>query len=186
MLGGSFNPAHEGHRHAAELARKRLRLDQVWLLVSPGNPLKPARGMATYRTRFASARAIADGRRIIASGLEGTWRTRFTVDTLRLLRRRFPRACFVLLIGADLLEELPRWRRWRNVVRTVPIAVLPRPNYNFRGLASQAARMLRHARVPERAVSSLPCRKPPAWTFLSARQSPASATAIRARRGEQP
>jgi len=182
LLGGSFNPAHEGHRHIADLARRRLRLDQVWLLVSPGNPLKSSRDMAKYRKRFASACAIADGRRIVAAGLERTWHTRFTFDTLRELRRRFPHVCFVLVIGADLLEQLPRWRRWRELVDLVPIAVLPRPNYNFRGLAGQAAHALRHARVPAHAAPSLACRTPPAWTFLSARQSAASATAIRAAR----
>jgi nicotinate-nucleotide adenylyltransferase len=154
----------------------------VWLLVSPGNPLKPSRGMAKYRARFKSARAIADGRRIVAAGLERAWHTRYTVDTLDLLHRRFPHVCFVLVIGADLLEELPRWRRWRDVSRLIPIAVLPRPSYNHRALAGQAAQALRGARIPAHAARSLACRKPPAWTFLGARQTEASATAIRAAR----
>ena len=138
--------------------------------------------MAKYRARFASARSIADGRRIVAAGLEREWGTRFTIDTLRTLRRRFPRACPVLVIGADLLDELPRWLRWREITRTVPIAVLPRPGYNQRALAGQVARVLRHRRVPASEAASLACHEPPAWTFLSVRESSASATAIRAAR----
>ena len=114
LLGGSFNPAHSGHRHVAERALAALGLDQVWLLVSPGNPLKPSRGMAPFAARLASARRIADGRRVVATGIEARLGTRYTADTLAELRRRFPRARFVLLLGADNLEQLPRWRRWRG------------------------------------------------------------------------
>ncbi len=122
------------------MARARLRLDQVWLLVSPGNPLKPAHGMAPLPDRLAGARAIADGRRIVATDIERVLRTRFTRDTLRALRRRFPRVRFVWLMGADGLVDLPRWRRWRDIARTLPIAVLPRPGYNHPALAGRAAR----------------------------------------------
>ncbi|HEX4367027.1 MAG TPA: nicotinate-nucleotide adenylyltransferase, partial [Rhodopila sp.] len=114
LLGGSFNPAHEGHRHVAALAMRRLRLDQVWLLVSPGNPLKPTAGMAPFTDRLAGAGRIADGRRVVASGIEATLRTRYTVDTMRFLMRRFPRIRFVWIMGADILEQLPRWRRWTD------------------------------------------------------------------------
>ena len=138
LLGGSFNPAHAGHRHIAWLARRRLRLDQVWLLVSPGNPLKPRSGMGTLSQRLASARAIADGRRIVATAIEARLGTRYTMDTLRVLRRRFPRARFVWLMGADNLEQLPRWNRWLAIARDSVFAVLPRPTYNYRALAGHA------------------------------------------------
>ena len=179
LLGGSFNPAHEGHRHVAELARRRLRLDQVWLMVSPGNPLKPREGMAAFADRLASAASVADGRRVVATGVERGLGTSYTVDTLRALRRRFPRTRFVWLMGADILAELPRWRRWRELVRLVPFAVLPRPPYTRRALAGRAARRLRACRIPARAAASLASRGPPAWVFLPARESGCSATALR-------
>lgn len=180
LLGGSFNPAHAGHLHVAREAMRRLRLGQVWLLVSPGNPLKPARGMASFNARLAGARAIADGRRIVASGIEAALGTRYTVDTLRELRRRFPRARFVWLMGADILEQLPRWRRWTDIAAMAAFAVLPRPTYNHRALAGQAVRRLRHARRPARSAPVLAEIGPPAWVFLPTPQHAASATAIRA------
>ncbi len=179
LLGGSFNPAHEGHHHIAALALKRLRLDQVWLLVSPGNPLKPRDGMAPLEQRLASARRIADGRRIVASAIEATLGTRYTVDTLRLLIRRFPNACFVWIMGADILEQLPKWRRWRDIVHDLAFAVLPRPSYTHRALASQAARRMRSLRRPPRQASML-AGHAPAWVFLPVRQNAVSATALRA------
>ena len=182
LLGGSFNPAHEGHRHVAELARRRLRLHQVWLLVSPGNPLKPVDGMATLAARLAAARRIADGRRIVATAIEAALGTRYTDDTLRALRRRFPRVRFVWVMGADNLEQLPRWRRWRAVVAAMPFAVVPRPTYNHRALAGLAARRLRRVRRAAHAAPALAGMAPPAWVFLPAPQHAASASAIRAAR----
>ena len=180
LLGGSFNPAHAGHRHVAEIARTRLGLDQVWLLVSPGNPLKPAAGMASPAARLASARAIADGRRILATGIEAHLHTRYTVDTLRKLRIRFPRVRFVWLMGADNLVQLPAWNRWGEIARHTAFAVLPRPTYNHRALAGQAAQRLRPARRPERSAPALAGSAAPSWVFLPAPQSHESATAIRA------
>lgn len=179
LLGGSFNPAHAGHRHVAELARVRLGLAQVWLLVSPGNPLKPRAGMAPPAARLASARAIADGRRIIATDIEHRLATRYTVDTLAALTRRFPCARFVWLMGADNLAQLPRWRSWRRIAAEVAIAVLPRPSYNHAALAGLAAHRLRPARRPARAAHLLATATPPAWVFVTAAQHHASATAIR-------
>ncbi len=179
-MGGSFNPAHPGHRQIARMALRRLRLDQVWLLVSPGNPLKRAHGMASLERRLASARAIADGRRVVATALERQLGTRYTVDTLNKLRRLFPRVRFVWLMGADILAELPRWRRWTGIARAVPFAVAPRPGYNGRALAGQAAQRLRHARRPAREAPLLTMQDVPAWAFLPGPQNAISATALRA------
>jgi nicotinate-nucleotide adenylyltransferase len=129
----------------------------VWLLVSPGNPLKPVAGMAPLAARLASARRIADGRRIVATAIEADLGTRYTADTLAALRRRFPRARFVWLMGADNLEQLPRWRRWRQIVASMPFAVVPRPTYNHRALASLAAYRLRRSR---RAARLAPAARP--------------------------
>ncbi len=166
----------------ATLARRRLRLGQVWLMVSPGNPLKAVNGMQALADRLASARAIADGRRIVATGIEAMLGTRYSVDTLRTLRRRFPRASFVWIMGADILDQLPRWKLWPRLVRDTAFAVMPRPGYNHRALASQAAQRLRSARLPDRSAPVLASAVPPAWVFLPAAQHTASATAIRAQR----
>jgi nicotinate-nucleotide adenylyltransferase len=164
----------------AEQALKALGLDQVWLLVSPGNPLKPKKGMAPFAERLASARAIADGRRIIATDIEARLGTRYTVDTLALLRQRFPRAHFVLLVGADIPTQLPRWKRWRELARKTPLAILPRPGETRRALAGQV--MHRLARHRRRAAALLPSPGVPhaPWCLIPAREHPASATAIRA------
>ena len=179
VLGGSFNPAHEGHLHVAKLALQRLRLDQVWLMVSPGNPLKPSNGMAPMAERLISAQGIADGRRIVATAIESRLHTRFTYDTLRALRRRFPLVQFVWVMGADNLVQLPRWQHWTGIAATMPFAVMPRPTYNQRALTGQAAQRLRPALLPARAAPVLAQTAVPAWTFLPAQQNPTSATAIR-------
>jgi nicotinate-nucleotide adenylyltransferase len=180
LLGGSFNPAHEGHRHVAEVVRRALKLDQVWLMVSPGNPLKPRQGMAPLAERLASARRIADGRRVIATAIEGDLGTRYTVDTLAALRRRFPRARFVFVIGADNLVQLPRWQGWGRIAATTPLAVLPRPGWTRKALVGQAAeRLRRHRRRPGALLAGTPRHAP--WAFVPAAEHAASATAIRAR-----
>jgi nicotinate-nucleotide adenylyltransferase len=178
LLGGSFNPAHGGHRHIAELALARLRLDQVWLLVSPGNPLKPRAGMAPLAERLRDATAIGDGRRVAATGIEAALGTRYTVDTMCVLRRRFPRIRFVWIMGADILTQLPRWHRWRDIVRGVPFVVLPRPGYTLPALADQAARCLRGRRRPAHEAAVL-SRSRSGWLFLPTPQNATSATAIR-------
>jgi nicotinate-nucleotide adenylyltransferase len=178
LLGGSFNPAHDGHRHVAMTALRRLRLDQVWLLVSPGNPLKPRNGMAPLAERLAGARKIGDGRRVLATAIEAAFHTRYTVDTLRLLLRRFPNVCFVWIMGADILEQLPRWRRWQDIAQRLAFVVLPRPSYTYQALAGQAAHRLRAVRRPSREAALLPGGSP-GWAFLPGRQNALSATAIR-------
>ena len=180
LLGGSFNPAHAGHLHVAQLARRRLQLDQVWLLVSPGNPLKPARGMAPLGARLAGAARLGDGRRVLATAIEAALGTRYSADTLRKLHQRFPLARFVWLMGADNLQQLPRWRDWMGIMRRMPVAIFPRPSYNHRALAGRAAHRLRFARLPVAAAPMLALRRSPAWIFLPAPQHAASATAIRA------
>lgn len=152
----------------------------MWLLVSPGNPLKPAHGMASLQNRLAGAQRIADGRRIVATGIEARLRTRYTFDTLQALRRRFPRVRFVWLMGADNLVQLPRWQRWVGIAAAMPFAVMPRPTYNARALAGQAAQRLRRTLRLAREAPVLTARAPPAWTFLPARQNGTSATALRA------
>jgi len=164
----------------AELALRRLRLDQVWLLVSPGNPLKPHKGMAPFAARLASARAIASDRRLLATDLEARLGTRFTVDTLAQLRQRFRRARLVLLVGADNLLQLPRWRRWRELARRTPIAVLPRPGETRPALLGQAARALARHRRPAERLLTAPAGAHAGWALVPAREHPASATAIRA------
>ncbi len=180
LLGGSFNPAHEGHLHVAELALRALRLDEVWLMVSPGNPLKPARGMAPFAQRLASARRVADGRRVKASDIEARLGTRYTRDTLAELARRFPLVRFVFLIGADNLVQLPRWRGWERMVARTPIAVLPRPGWTRRALVGLAARRLRHHRRRPAALLAEPVPAHAPWSFILAPENAASATAIRA------
>lgn len=179
LLGGSFNPAHAGHRLVARAALRRLRLDQVWLIVSPGNPLKPRAGMAPIADRLASARTIADGRRIVATGIEARFGTRYTVDTMRRLLRRFPRVRFVWLCGADILPQLPRWRRWEEILRHLAFAVLPRPGYTRSALAGRIAHRLRRHRRPVRQARLIP-GSAPAWVHLPHRQIALSSTALRA------
>jgi nicotinate-nucleotide adenylyltransferase len=149
-------------------------------MVSPGNPLKDTARMGPLAIRLASARAIADGRRIVATDIETRMHTRYTVDTLRQLHIRFPRVRFVWLMGADILEQLPHWRRWMRIPRSTAFAVLPRPTYNHGALAGLAARRLHGARLAAHAAPSLAATSPPAWVFLPAPQHTASATAIRA------
>jgi nicotinate-nucleotide adenylyltransferase len=178
LLGGSFNPTHAGHLHVAGMARRRLRLNQVWLLVSPGNPLKPRAGMAPLAERLAAARRFVDMRRVVVSGIEAALGTRYTVDTLRLLQCRFPRVSFVWIMGADLLTQLPHWRRWTEITRRLAFVVLPRPSYTYPALAGQAAHRLRASRRPMREAALLPGRAP-GWAFLPAREINLSATEIR-------
>ncbi|WP_297368873.1 nicotinate-nucleotide adenylyltransferase [Acidocella sp.] len=179
ILGGSFNPAHEGHAHIARQALAHARLNQVWLMVSPGNPLKPSKGMAPFAQRLASAARQADGHRLIATAIEAQLGTRYTINTLTALQTRFPRARFVWLMGADNLAQLPKWRRWRQLAARVPMLVLPRPGETRKALASQAAHTLAKYRQSARATLKLAQMTSPAWSLLPVREHAASATAIR-------
>ncbi|HEY4250962.1 MAG TPA: nicotinate-nucleotide adenylyltransferase [Roseomonas sp.] len=179
LLGGSFNPAHAGHAHVARRALAALGLDEVWLMVSPGNPLKPRAGMAPLAERLATARGIARSPRLIATDIERPLGTRYTADTLAALTRRFPRARFVLILGADNLRQLPRWGRWRLIARGTPIAVLPRPGFTRAALRGQAAAALaRHRRRPRALLAGSAASHAP-WCLIPAREMAVSATAIR-------
>ncbi|GLQ59776.1 putative nicotinate-nucleotide adenylyltransferase [Gluconobacter japonicus] len=179
LLGGSFNPAHIGHLQVAQRALRALKLDQVWLMVSPGNPLKPRKGMGAFRARLASAQRLADGRRICATDIEARLKQRYTVKTVALLKQRFPNVQFVWLMGADGLAQFSRWKNWRVLARMIPIAILPRPGSVTPALHGAAASVLRRNRRPSREAPILGRRKGSAWTFLSAPQNDISATALR-------
>lgn len=179
LLGGSFNPAHGGHRRISLFARAALGLDEVWWLVSPGNPLKSDDGMAALPARFASARGQARRAPIRVSAVERELGTRYTVDTLARLVRRWPKRRFVWLMGADNLAQFHRWRDWRNIARIVPIAVIARPGYDAAALASPAMAWL--GRYRRRPASLFPSAKwsTPALVILRFDPDPRSATAIR-------
>ncbi|CAA7618768.1 nicotinate-nucleotide adenylyltransferase [Magnetospirillum sp. UT-4] len=180
LLGGSFNPAHGGHRFVAETALTRLGLDQVWLLVSPQNPLKAAAGMAPLADRLDSARRVCAGHpRLLATAIETALGTRYTADTLARLATRFPRARFVWLMGADNLVQMARWDRWRRIFAAVPVAILARSPYSQRAMAAKAARRMGRYRLAEGRARGLAGMAPPVWTFFHTRLHPASATAIR-------
>jgi len=183
LLGGSFNPAHAGHRHISLWALRRLGLDEVWWLVSPQNPLKPVAGMAPFADRLRGAAALARHPRIRVSDLEARFETTYTAETLRRLREHRPRDRFVWLMGADNLAQIDQWRDWQQIFDTTAVAVFARPSYCLGALAGKAARRFAKARLPERAGRLLRRHEPPAWVFLSGPLNPLSATAIRAARG---
>jgi nicotinate-nucleotide adenylyltransferase len=185
ILGGSFNPAHEGHLEISRTALRRLGLDEVWWLVSPQNPLKPVAGMASLEERVRSARTLARDPGIRVTAMEQDLRTRYTADTLAALQRRFPKVRFVWLMGADNLSDISRWERWTQIFHGMPVAVLARPSYSLKSLAARAARRFGRFRIPEKAARTLPERRPPAWVFVVGRLNPLSATAIRQARGSK-
>jgi nicotinate-nucleotide adenylyltransferase len=179
LLGGSFNPAHAGHRHVSELALKYLQLDEVWWLVSPQNPLKPAADMAPLASRLASAQRHANHPRMRATAVEAELGTQYTADTLRALLRRFPRTQFVWLMGADNLRQIPRWEAWTSIFHLLPIAVFARPAYDLRALAGKAAIRFKRSRRCLQHAGRLASRTPPVWVFFHSRLHPASGTSIR-------
>lgn len=183
LLGGSFDPAHEGHAHITREALKRLRLDRVWWLVSPGNPLK-ARGPAPLSARMAAARAVMDHPRVVVTDIEARLGTRYTAATLAALRARWPGVRFVWLMGADNLAGFHRWQRWDEIAARVPIAVFARPGVGVRALSGKAVRRLGRWRWREPA--GLAMAPPPAWTFLQVPLRDISSTRLRATGHWQP
>jgi nicotinate-nucleotide adenylyltransferase len=180
LLGGSFNPAHRGHRRASLAAIEALGLDEMWWLVSPGNPLKPKKGMAPLPARLLSARTAARGAPIRATAIERELGTVYTVDTLAALVRRYPKRRFIWLMGADNLAQFHHWRDWRRIAALVPIAVVTRPGYDASALKAPAWGWLRRFVRPAATAQSWTMWRPPALVLLTLPPDPTSATALRA------
>jgi len=180
LLGGSFNPAHRAHRRMSLAAMAALGLDEVWWLVSPGNPLKPDKGMAPYAARLASARLKARRSRIRVSDFEARAGTRYTVDTLRKLLSRWPRDRFIWLMGEDIVAEFHQWKDWRALARMVPIAVMSRPGYDDEARAARAMGWLRGFVRPASQAKRWTEWSAPAISFLRLPPDRTSATRLRA------
>ncbi|MBI1386134.1 MAG: nicotinate-nucleotide adenylyltransferase [Rhizobiales bacterium] len=180
LLGGSFNPAHDGHRDISLQLMRRLRLDAVWWIVTPGNPLKDHAQLAPLSDRIARAAAVADHPRIAVTGFEATLGSAYTAETLTHLARTLPAVRFVWLMGADNLAQFHRWRDWELIAATLPMAVADRPGWRYHALASPAAHRLARHRVPPSRAASLAVLPPPAWLFVDVRRNPLSSTGIRA------
>lgn len=179
IMGGSFNPPHAGHQIAAEAAMKRLGLDQVWWLITPGNPLKSQNGLSSLGGRIELVRPFARGPRMKITAFERELGTGYTAATLAFLKRRHPGVRFVWIMGADNLASFDRWQHWRRIADLMPIAVVDRPGWRLPGLSSRAALALARWRLPESDARSLASREPPAWTLLTIRLSDLSSTALR-------
>jgi nicotinate-nucleotide adenylyltransferase len=179
LLGGSFNPPHAAHRAISQFAIKRLQLDRVWWLVTPGNPLKAPEGLRELDERADAARKMADDPRIDVSCLESVIGTRYTADTISYLRRRCSGLRFVWIMGADNLAQFHRWQNWRRIAYQVPMAVIDRPPQSFRALAAPAALALERYRIPESDAGRLADRRAPAWVFLTGMKSTLSSTGLR-------
>jgi len=186
LLGGSFNPAHHGHLHISQEALRRLGLDEVWWLVSPQNPLKSDDGMELLATRVARARQIARDPRIKVEAPELLLGTRYTLDTVRALKRLYPRAEFVWLMGADILPQLVHWAGWRELFAAIPIAAFARPGYGYAALQAPAPRAFAGHRLNVEQARALASCEAPAWCFIPSRLDTSSATAIRAVRPRRP
>jgi nicotinate-nucleotide adenylyltransferase len=180
LLGGSFDPAHDGHAHITREAMKRLHLDRVWWLVSPGNPLK-ARPPAPMAQRMARAREVMTDPHVVVTDLEARLGTRATADTLRRLRAIYPGVRFVWIMGADNLVQFHRWNRWRDIMAMVPVAVMARPGAGLAARLSVTARAFRASEVARPEVLGL--HAAPAWCFVNLPMHGASSSAIRARGG---
>ena len=181
LLGGSFNPAHAGHRHLSLEMLRRLKLDRVWWLVSPGNPLKDHSNLGSLSDRISYARNIANHPLIDVTGFEATLSTAYTADTLIAIKRHNPREKFVWLMGADNLAGFHRWHRWREIMRLVPVGVADRPGFRHRALSSPAARAFARCRLDSSNAALLAVSKPPAWVLVDMPLSSLSSTEIRRR-----
>jgi nicotinate-nucleotide adenylyltransferase len=179
LFGGSFNPPHEGHLRASLVALRRLRLDCVWWLVTPGNPLKDNEALPPLGSRVDAARRLTAHPAIRVTGIEARIGARYTYDTILWLIRRCPGVRFVWIMGADNLASFHHWQHWRDIAALVPIAVIGRPGSMTRGPLGKAARVLAGARIAESAARVLPGLAPPAWTFLHAPLDATSSTALR-------
>ena len=180
LFGGSFNPPHGGHRHASLVAMKRLRLDRVWWLVTPGNPLKRNDGLPPLPQRLAAAAVSARHPRISVTGIEAAIGTRYTFDTLLWLTRHCPGVRFVWIMGADNLAGFHRWQLWREIAALMPIAIVDRPQATLRAAGGKAALALARWRLDEADAGQLASRRPPAFVFLHGPRSALSSTRLRA------
>lgn len=179
LFGGSFNPPHAGHALVADIALRRLHLDQLWWMVTPGNPLKSKRELAPLADRLRASEAVSADPRIKVTAFEASYHVRYTADTLALVKARNPGVDFVWVMGADNLAQFHRWQRWRSIASTFPIAVIDRPGSTLSFLSSVVAKTFDFARVDEADAPRLARMKPPAWTFIHGPRSRLSSTAIR-------
>ncbi|WP_371747309.1 nicotinate-nucleotide adenylyltransferase [Acuticoccus sp. I52.16.1] len=179
LFGGSFNPPHPGHRAVADTALRRLGVDRVWWMVTPGNPLKSNKELLPLLERIRLTERLADHPRMIVTAFEAAAGVRYSADAIGYLTRRYPAVRFVWLMGADNLATLHRWQGWRRIVRTVPVAVVDRPGASLPAISSTAARAFAAARRPESQAGALAWATPPAWVFLHAPLNPNSSTALR-------
>ncbi len=179
LFGGSFNPPHAGHRLVAEIALRRLALHQLWWIVSPGNPLKTRRNQSALDVRIAQSEAIANDPRIRVTAFEAAHNLRYTADMIELVLRRNPGVNFVWIMGADNLRDFHKWDRWRQIIDTVPVAVIDRPGSTLSFLSSITAKSYDFARIDEDDSAVLARLKAPAWTFIHGPRSSLSSTAIR-------
>jgi len=183
LFGGSFNPPHEGHLNLCDLALKKLGLDQIWWIVTPGNPLKDHSNLKPLTERLAFCEAIIDHPKIKVTAFEATYKTRYTADTLRLVKRYRPCEKFIWLMGADNLASFHKWQDWREIVTMMPLAVIDRPGSTLSFRSAQAALFLAKYRVDEEDARLLASKKPPAWTFLHGPRNALSSTKLRAKLG---
>jgi nicotinate-nucleotide adenylyltransferase len=183
LFGGSFNPPHAGHALVAETALRSLRLDRLWWMVTPGNPLKDTGELGPLSERIRLSERIARDPRILVTAFEASHHIRYTADTLTLVKERNPGVDFVWIMGADSLRDFHRWQRWRRIALTFPIAVMDRPGSTLSFLSSIMAKTFDYARIDEREAPLLARMKAPAWTFIHGPRSSLSSTALRANGG---
>lgn len=182
IMGGTFNPAHGGHGIVADTAVKRLQLDQLWIVVTPGNPLKANGGLPPLADRMRDARKFAKQPRMKVTGFEAELGTPYTAAMLAFLKRRYPGVHFVWVMGADNLASFDRWQHWQSIAAAFPIAVVDRPGWRLKALSARAGAALSGRRVPEKLAAGLALMGPPAWTLLTTRLSDLSSTKLRARK----
>ena len=184
LFGGTFNPAHNGHLHVAETSLKALDLDQIWWLVSPGNPLK--NDQTPYESRVASVKALGLPNNMYIKHIERDFGTQYTIDTLRKVRKHWPNKHFVFLMGADNLHQLPKWKDWKAIFKTMPLAIIARPGAKtsdaLKARLSPPARIFANHRLPEHQAHTLAMQNPPAWVYLTPALNELSSSAIRAQK----
>ena len=179
LLGGTFDPPHAGHMHISEMALKRLGLDRLWWLVTPGNPLKTRGDMTSFMERLSAAKAIARHPRIDVTGFEAGTGSAYTADTIAFVKNRYASTRFVWIMGADNLESFHHWKNWQTIMEEMPVAVIDRPGYRLGAHSSKAAHFFSRSYVEESDALGLKWLQPPAWTFLTVPLSAHSSTALR-------